>query len=81
METIMKYPKNRKLYSHTTKSYVTIDYLINNVKENNLNFKILEYKEGVNPERMKDVTTKVLKECLNRLDWNKRNLIRAIKNN
>ena len=52
METIKKF-KNRKLYSKTTKGYVTLNYLVDKIKRNE-SFQVVEH--GTN----NDVTAKTL---------------------
>jgi polyhydroxyalkanoate synthesis regulator protein len=56
METIKKF-KNRKLYSKTTKSYVTLNYLVDKLR-NNESFRVVEH--GTN----EDITSKTLRQAL-----------------
>jgi polyhydroxyalkanoate synthesis regulator protein len=56
METIKKF-KNRKLYSKTTKSYVTLNYLIDKLR-NKEAFQVVEHGTNV------DITNKTLKQAL-----------------
>ena len=56
METIKKF-KNRKLYSKTTKGYVTLNYLVDKIKRNE-SFQVVEH--GTNT----DITAKTLKQAL-----------------
>lgn len=56
METIKKF-KNRKLYSKTTKGYVTLTYLVDKIKRNE-SFQVVEH--GTNT----DITAKTLKQAL-----------------
>ena len=56
METIKKF-KNRKLYSKTTKGYVTLTYLVDKIKRNE-SFQVVEH--GTNA----DITAKTLKQAL-----------------
>lgn len=56
METIKKF-KNRKLYSKTTKSYVTLNYLVDKLR-NKESFQVVEH--GTN----NDITAKTLKQAL-----------------
>ena len=56
METIKKF-KNRKLYSKTTKSYVTLNYLVDKLR-NNESFQVVEH--GTN----EDITSKTLRQAL-----------------
>lgn len=56
METIKKF-KNRKLYSKTTKGYVTLTYLVDKIKRNE-SFQVVEH--GTN----NDITAKTLKQAL-----------------
>lgn len=56
METIKKF-KNRKLYSKTTKGYVTLNYLVDKIKRNE-SFQVVEH--GTN----NDITAKTLKQAL-----------------
>lgn len=56
METIKKF-KNRKLYSKTTKSYVTLNYLVDKLRKNE-SFQVVEH--GTN----EDITSKTLRQAL-----------------
>ena len=56
METIKKF-KNRKLYSKTTKSYVTLNYIVDKLR-NNESFQVVEH--GTN----EDITSKTLRQAL-----------------
>lgn len=56
METIKKF-KNRKLYSKTTKGYVTLNYLVDKIKRRE-SFQVVEH--GTN----NDITAKTLKQAL-----------------
>lgn len=56
METIKKF-KNRKLYSKTTKGYVTLTYLVDKIKRNE-SFQVVEHGTNL------DVTAKTLKQVL-----------------
>lgn len=56
METIKKF-KNRKLYSKTTKGYVTLTYLVDKIKRNE-SFQVVEH--GTNA----DITAKTLRQAL-----------------
>lgn len=56
METIKKF-KNRKLYSKTTKGYVTLTYLVDKIKRNE-SFQVVEHGTNV------DITAKTLKQAL-----------------
>ena len=56
METIKKF-KNRKLYSKTTKGYVTLNYLVDKLR-NKESFQVLEHGTNV------DITNKTLKQAL-----------------
>lgn len=56
METIKKF-KNRKLYSKTTKGYVTLNYLVDKIKRNE-SFQVVEHGTNL------DVTAKTLKQAL-----------------
>lgn len=56
METIKKF-KNRKLYSKTTKGYVTLNYLVDKIKRNE-SFQVVEH--GTNA----DITAKTLRQAL-----------------
>ena len=56
METIKKF-KNRKLYSKTTKSYVTLNYLVDKLR-NKESFQVVEHGTNV------DITSKTLKQAL-----------------
>lgn len=60
METIKKF-KNRKLYSKTTKSYVTLNYLVDKLR-NKESFQVVEH--GTNT----DITSKTLKQALVTVD-------------
>jgi len=60
METIKKF-KNRKLYSKTTKSYVTLNYLVSKLRNKEL-FQVVEH--GTNA----DITSKTLKQALVTVD-------------
>lgn len=60
METIKKF-KNRKLYSKTTKSYVTLTYLVDKLKRNE-SFQVIEHNTNL------DVTHKTLKQALTTVD-------------
>ena len=56
METIKKF-KNRKLYSKTTKSYVTLNYLVDKLR-NNESFQVVEHSTN------EDITSKTLRQAL-----------------
>jgi polyhydroxyalkanoate synthesis regulator protein len=56
METIKKF-KNRKLYSKTTKSYVTLNYLVDKLR-NKESFQVVEHGTNL------DITSKTLKQAL-----------------
>lgn len=56
METIKKF-KNRKLYSKTTKGYVTLNYLVDKIKRNE-SFQVLEHRTN------NDITAKTLRQAL-----------------
>lgn len=60
METIKKF-KNRKLYSKTTKGYVTLNYLVDKLR-NRESFQVLEHGTNV------DITSKTLKQALTTVD-------------
>lgn len=60
METIKKF-KNRKLYSKTTKGYVTLTYLVDKIKRNEA-FQVVEHGTNL------DVTNKTLKQALTTVD-------------
>jgi polyhydroxyalkanoate synthesis regulator protein len=60
METIKKF-KNRKLYSKTTKGYVTLTYLVDKLRKNE-SFQVVEH--GTN----NDITAKTLKQALTTVD-------------
>jgi polyhydroxyalkanoate synthesis regulator protein len=60
METIKKF-KNRKLYSKTTKGYVTLTYLVDKIKRNET-FQVVEH--GTN----NDITAKTLKQALSTVE-------------
>jgi len=60
METIKKF-KNRKLYSKTTKSYVTLNYLVDKLR-NKESFQVVEHGTNV------DITNKTLKQALVTVD-------------
>jgi polyhydroxyalkanoate synthesis regulator protein len=60
METIKKF-KNRKLYSKTTKSYVTLNYLVDKLR-NKESFQVVEHGTNV------DITSKTLKQALVTVD-------------
>lgn len=62
METIKKF-KNRKLYSKTTKSYVTLNYLVDKLR-NKESFQVVEHGTNV------DITSKTLKQALVTVDLN-----------
>lgn len=62
METIKKF-KNRKLYSKTTKSYVTLNYLVDKLK-NKESFQVVEHGTNL------DITSKTLKQALVTVDLN-----------
>ncbi len=62
METIKKF-KNRKLYSKTTKSYVTLNYLVDKLR-NRESFQVVEHGTNV------DITNKTLKQALINVDLN-----------
>jgi polyhydroxyalkanoate synthesis regulator protein len=62
METIKKF-KNRKLYSKTTKSYVTLNYLVDKLR-NRESFQVVEHGTNV------DITNKTLKQALVNVDLN-----------
>jgi polyhydroxyalkanoate synthesis regulator protein len=56
METIKKF-KNRKLYSKATKSYVTLNYLVDKLR-NKESFQVVEHGTNL------DITSKTLKQAL-----------------
>ncbi len=56
METIKKF-KNRKLYSKTTKGYVTLNYLVDKIKRNE-SFQVVEHDTN------NDITAKTLRQAL-----------------
>ena len=60
METIKKF-KNRKLYSKTTKSYVTLNYLVDKLR-NKESFQVVEHGTNL------DITSKTLKQALVTVD-------------
>ena len=60
METIKKF-KNRKLYSKTTKSYVTLNYLVEKLR-NKESFQVVEHGTNL------DITNKTLKQALVTVD-------------
>jgi len=60
METIKKF-KNRKLYSKTTKSYVTLNYLVDKLR-NRESFQVVEHGTNL------DITNKTLKQALVTVD-------------
>jgi len=60
METIKKF-KNRKLYSKTTKSYVTLNYLVDKLR-NKESFQVVEHGTNI------DITNKTLKQALVTVD-------------
>jgi polyhydroxyalkanoate synthesis regulator protein len=60
METIKKF-KNRKLYSKTTKSYVTLNYLVDKLR-NKESFQVVEHGTNL------DITSKTLKQALINVD-------------
>jgi len=60
METIKKF-KNRKLYSKTTKSYVTLNYLVDKLRNKEL-FHVVEHGTNL------DITSKTLKQALITVD-------------
>jgi polyhydroxyalkanoate synthesis regulator protein len=62
METIKKF-KNRKLYSKTTKSYVTLNYLVDKLR-NKESFQVVEHGTNL------DITSKTLKQALVTVDLN-----------
>jgi len=70
METIKKF-KNRKLYSKTTKSYVTLNYLVNKLR-NKEPFQVVEHGTNV------DITSKTLKQALITVDLNSDTVKRII---
>lgn len=60
METIKKF-KNRKLYSKTTKSYVTLNYLVDKLRKKE-SFQVVEHGTNL------DITNKTLKQALVTVD-------------
>ena len=60
METIKKF-KNRKLYSKTTKGYVTLNYLVDKLR-NKESFQVVEHGTNL------DITNKTLKQALVTVD-------------
>jgi polyhydroxyalkanoate synthesis regulator protein len=60
METIKKF-KNRKLYSKTTKSYVTLNYLVDKIKRNE-SFQVVEHGTNL------DITANTLRRALTTVD-------------
>jgi polyhydroxyalkanoate synthesis regulator protein len=70
METIKKF-KNRKLYSKTTKSYVTLNYLVDKLR-NKESFQVVEHGTNV------DITSKTLKQALVTVDMTDDTIRRVI---
>lgn len=70
METIKKF-KNRKLYSKTKKSYVTLNYLVDKLR-NKESFQVVEHGTNL------DITNKTLKQVLVTLDLTNDTLERII---
>lgn len=70
METIKKF-KNRKLYSKTKKSYVTLNYLVDKLR-NKESFQVVEHGTNL------DITNKTLKQALVTLDLTNDTLERII---
>jgi polyhydroxyalkanoate synthesis regulator protein len=62
METIKKF-KNRKLYSKTTKSYVTLTYLVDKLR-NKESFQVVEHGTNL------DITNKTLRQALTTVELN-----------
>lgn len=62
METIKKF-KNRKLYSKTTRGYVTLNYLVEKLR-NKETFQVIEHGTNV------DITNKTLKQALVNVELN-----------
>jgi polyhydroxyalkanoate synthesis regulator protein len=56
METIKKF-KNRKLYSKTTRGYVTLNYLVDKIRRNE-SFQVVDHVTN------EDITTNTLKQAL-----------------
>ena len=56
METIKKF-KNRKLYSKTTRGYVTLNYLVDKIIRNE-SFQVLEHGTNL------DITAKTMRQAL-----------------
>ena len=56
METIKKF-KNRKLYSKTTRGYVTLNYLVDKIRRNE-SFQVLEHGTNL------DITAKTMRQAL-----------------
>jgi polyhydroxyalkanoate synthesis regulator protein len=73
METIKKF-KNRKLYSKTTKGYVTLTYLVDKIKRNE-SFQVVEH--GTNT----DITAKTLKQALTTVELTDDVVRKVILNN
>lgn len=73
METIKKF-KNRKLYSKTTKSYVTLNYLVNKLR-NKEAFQVVEHGTNL------DITSKTLKQALTTVEINEETLIKVLSGN
>lgn len=77
METILKYG-NRKLYSKTLKRYVTVQYVLDNVRTDSP-FKVLRYQKGVAECSLEDVTTTVLAQAMPSLGLPKETIVGLIK--
>ena len=73
METIKKF-KNRKLYSKTTKGYVTLNYLVDKIKRNE-SFQVVEHGTNL------DVTAKTLKQALTSVELSEDVLRKVILSN
>lgn len=71
METIVKY-KNRKLYSTVNSKYVNLNYIINQIKNNN-DVIILEHGSNIN------VTNEVLSEAILKINVTTNDLINLIR--
>lgn len=73
METIKKF-KNRKLYSKTTKGYVTLTYLVDKIKRNE-SFQVVEHGTNL------DVTAKTLRQALTSVELSEDILRKVILSN
>jgi polyhydroxyalkanoate synthesis regulator protein len=72
MEYIVRYEKNRRLYSSKTKKFVKLSHIKSLVKDNK-EFKV------INKSDKTDITTEILNQVINQIEFDRQTLIKLIK--